>query len=179
MTTWVALLRGINVGGRNILPMDELRALLEDLGLEDVRTYIQTGNVVFRSESVDEPRRLARRIAAVIEESRGFEPRVLVIEIETLRRALKSNPFPEAESEPKTLHLYFLEAEPEDSDLEALADLARESERFELREDVLYLHAPEGIGRSKLASRAERVLGVSMTGRNWRTATKVAALSED
>lgn len=178
MTTYVALLRGINVGGRNRLPMDELRELLEDLGLGEVRTYIQSGNVVFEAEDAD-PSRLADRVRAAIGESHGFEPRVVVRGAAEVEHAVEANPFPEAESEPKTLHLYFLAAEPEDPDLDALEALAKESERYALQGDVVYLHAPDGVGRSKLAARAEGPLGVAATGRNWRTVTRILELAEE
>lgn len=182
MKKYVALLRGINVGGRNALRMKQLRALLGDLGLDEVRTYIQSGNVVFESGEVDPPR-LASRIGAEIEERHGFEPRVMVMKLETMERAIDANPFAEAESEPKSepksLHVYFLASEPEDPDLDTLDRLAKESERYVLRGDVLYLHAPDGIGRSKLVAWAERALGVAMTGRNWRTATRIMAMADD
>lgn len=158
--------------------MAELRSILESLGARDVRTYIQSGNAVFESEDVD-PRDLASRIGAAIQESRGFEPRVVVLERERLERAIASNPFPEAESEPKSLHVHFLASAPQNPDLDALESLAKESERFELRGDVLYVHAPDGIGRSRLVARAEKPLGVAMTGRNWRTVSRIKAMADD
>jgi uncharacterized protein (DUF1697 family) len=161
MKTYVALFRGINVGGKGALPMEELVALLEDLGSQDVRTYIQSGDASL----------LSRRISAAIRESRGFEPRVLLLEPEEMERVLESNPFPEAE--PKTLHVFFPAAMLEDPDLDALESLRSGSERFALRDGVLYLHAPDGIGRSRLAANAEKVLGVPMTARNWRTVRRV------
>jgi uncharacterized protein (DUF1697 family) len=178
MDTYIALLRGINVGGRNVLRMKELRALLEGLGLQDVRTYIQSGNVVFQSEEADAAG-LASEISAAIEASHGFEPRVLVLPREEVERAMAANPFSEAEAEPKRLHLNFLASVPEDPDLEALQELKKESERFALKGKVFYLHAPEGIGRSKLYTNAERALGVAMTGRNWRTVSKIMALARE
>jgi uncharacterized protein (DUF1697 family)/uncharacterized protein YdhG (YjbR/CyaY superfamily) len=166
--TFVALLRGVNVGGKNRLPMKELRAVLEKLGGEDVRTYLQSGNAVFR-KTVDEPNVLAAEIGAALRESHGFEPSVLVLELADLERAIRGNPYPEAEEAPQSLHLFFLDATPRKPDLSMMARLRRGTERFSLEGNLLYLHAPDGVGRSKLAARAEHALGVSATARNWRT----------
>jgi uncharacterized protein (DUF1697 family) len=176
MRTLVALFRGINVGGRNSLPMRELVAVLENLGLQEVRTYIQSGNVVFQSKS-GEPAELASSIGDAIAKSHGFKPEVMLLEVDELEAAVAANPFPEAESEPKSLHLYFLVSEPEHPDLEGLERVRRESERFQLEGKVLYLYAPQGIGRSKLAARVERSLGVAVTARNWRTVCKIEAMA--
>lgn len=183
MDTWVALLRGINVGGANRLRMAELRKDLEGLGLEDVRTYIQSGNVVFDSAIDGDDGGLAEtlveRIEVAIEERHGFRPRVLVLSAARFREAMRANPFPEAEAEPKSLHLYFLAQPPVDADLAALEAVASPTERSRLGEHVLYLHAPDGIGRSKLAARAEALLGVPATARNWRTVTRIREMLEE
>ena len=175
MTTYIALVRGINVGGKNLLPMRDLVSNLETLGAEQVRTYIQSGNAVFRHDSRS-PTKLAKTIGAAIRGSHGFEPRVLVLHVHDLERAIAANPFPEAEDEPKSLHLFFLASVPQAPDLEALQEIAGPDERFRLVGRVFYLHAPHGIGRSKLAARAEKALGVRATGRNWRTIGKIAEL---
>lgn len=176
-TTWVALLRGINVGGRNRVAMVELREALTGAGLSDVRTYIQSGNVVFDTADSDLDR-ISVRISAKILKNHGFEPRVLLLESAELERAIARNPFPEAVAEPKTLHLLFLETAPEHPDLEGLESVRAERERFELDDCVFYLHAPDGIGRSRLAERVERLLGVPATARNWRSVQKIRELAE-
>jgi uncharacterized protein (DUF1697 family) len=112
-----------------------------------------------------------------IETSHGFRPEVMLLEVGELQSAMAANPFPEAESEPKTLHLYFLASEPENADLQVLESVRRESEGFQLQGKVFYLQAPEGIGRSKLAARVERSLGVAVTARNWRTLSKIWAMA--
>ena len=175
---WIALLRGINVGGHNKLPMAELRDLFTTAGCDDVRTYIQSGNVVFRAES-NEREELAIRLADVVEESKGFRPGIMLLTRDELEAATGANPFLEATSEPKTLHLWFLSREPEDPDLESLDDLRTATERYELRGAVFYLWAPDGIGRSKLAGRVERAVGVEATARNWRTVEKLRKLASD
>ena len=90
---------------------------------------------------------------------------------------MAENPFPEAETDPASLHLGFLAAKPQNLDLQKLASLKRDSERFHLSDGVFYLHAPEGVGRSKLAAGAEKLLGVPMTDRNWRTVCKVMEMA--
>lgn len=177
MKTYVALFRGINVGGRNILPMKELKALLEKAGLQGVVTYIQSGNVVFRSSDANSSR-LSDQISAEIKNGFGFEPQVLLLAMEELETAMESNPFPEAESEPKSLHLNFLANVPQNPDLQALNELKTQNERFELKGKVFYLHAPDGIGRSKLAANLERFMGVPVTARNWRTVGKIMELAK-
>src|SRR5215211_4331399 len=177
METYVALFRGINVGGKNVLPMRDLITLLEDLGSRNVKTYIQSGNAVFQHEQRDASL-LSNKIAAAIKQSHGFEPRVLLLGLEEIERAVESNPFPEAESEPKTLHVHFLASMPKNPDLVALESIKGDSERFALKDRVFYLHAPEGIGRSKLAANTEKLLGVAITGRNWRTVCKVMAMAK-
>ena len=168
------LFRGINVGGTNILPMAELRRELEGLGFEDVKTYIQSGNVVFRS-GVRSAAKLGDAIAGAVEESHGFRPPVLVLSAGELESALAKNPFPKVPAE-KFLHFLFLFTKPKRPDLDALAGLVAKKEEFRLVDRVFYLFAPDGIGRSKLAARAERLLGVEATGRNLRTVRKLAGL---
>lgn len=172
MKTFVALFRGINVGGRNPLPMKDLAPLLENSGLENVRTYIQSGNVAFQAD----PSRvstLATEIRNAVEESFGFRPEILLLDERELQAAITGNPYLEADSAPSTVHLTFLAALPDDPDLESLERLRAPTERFELAGRVFYLHAPDGIGRSKLAARIEKALGVPGTSRNWRTVQKL------
>ncbi len=172
----IALFRGINVGGKNRLPMKALTATLEGLGLENIRTVIQSGNVVFDGGE-EEPSALALRISKEIALKEGFEPMVMVLEAADLTAAIRENPFPEAVAEPTTLHLSFLSVTPPAPDLARLEALRADTERFHLVDRRFYLHAPDGIGRSKLAAGAEKALGVPMTARNWRTVMKLAELS--
>lgn len=178
MKTYIALLRGINVGGKTVLPMKELSRILEKLGAHCVQTYIQSGNAVFR-HGTRSASGLSSRITAAISEGRGFEPRVLLLELAEMQKAMAGNPFPEAESEPKSLHLFFLAAAPKNPDLETLERLKQRGEQFSLARTVLYLHTQEGFGKSKLAARAEKSLGVAATARNWRTVCKVASMAEE
>jgi uncharacterized protein (DUF1697 family) len=176
MKTWIALFRGINVGGNNKLPMKELAALLEGLGLSGVRTYIQSGNVVFRS-SKGTAAKWSEEIRRAVAERFGFSPWVLVMDAAALRKIATANPFPQAEADHKTLHLFFMAGAPGSADRAGLDALKSPTEAWAIIGPVLYLHAPEGIGRSKLAARAERLLGVETTARNWRTVREVLALA--
>jgi uncharacterized protein (DUF1697 family) len=178
MKTCIALFRGINVGGKNSLPMKELVAILEDLGAGRVRTYIQSGNAVFTSKEKDVSK-LAHQIQLEIKKRRKFEPHVIVLELKDLKRAIQQNPFPEAAAEPQTLHAGFLAAAPRKPDLEKLESLRSTSEHFRLIGRVFYLHAPDGVGRSKLAAKAERLLGEPMTDRNWKTVMAVWKMAQE
>jgi len=177
MSKYVALFRGINVGGKNILPMGDLRGILESVGCDDVKTYIQSGNAVFSAPSTVAS--LPEAISAAIESDFGFAPQVLLLTADRFREIAASNPFPEGESVPKSLHVAFLTETPSEPDLNALQNLRSGSERFELLDGAFFLLAPDGIGRSKLAAKVDRFLGVATTGRNWRTVDKLLELLFD
>lgn len=176
MKTWIAFFRGINVGGRNTLPMRELQALLRELGCTDVVTYIQSGNVVFRHKE-GQASSLAQTISQAVLNRFYFSPHVLLMTVGHLKSALAANPFSAAEENPKALHLFFLSATATEADMDGLNKLRSASEEFRLIGQVFYLHTPDGIGRSKLAARVEKLLGVPATARNWRTACKVFELA--
>jgi uncharacterized protein (DUF1697 family) len=172
MNIYVAFFRGINVGGNNPLPMKTLVAALDNIGARKVRTYIQSGNAVFESAEINLAR-LSKQLSAEINERCGFAPHVHILTLEALSQAIAENPFPDAVADPSSLHLGFLSSSPKSPNLEKLAALRKDSERFLLAEHVFYLHAPEGVGRSKLAANAEKLLGVPMTDRNWKTVCKL------
>jgi uncharacterized protein (DUF1697 family) len=176
MTIHVAFFRGINVGGKHVLPMQDLRDLLAELGCEDVQTYIQSGNAVF-SASVDLIL-LSAKITSTIEERFGFAPQVLLLTVERFAAIASDNPYPEAEATPKILHVWFLTEKAGNLDIDAMNSIKAENERFTLTDDALYLHAPDGIGRSRLAAKIDRHLGVSSTSRNWRTVRKLLDLAK-
>jgi len=172
MQTYIALFRGINVGGNNILPMKELKTLLEKLGAGKVATYIQSGNVVLTHKE-NNLKTLSEKITAAIKKNFGFEPKVLLLKQKEIEQAISSNLFPEGEKEPKTLHAFFLESKPENPNFKKMDEIKIKSEQYKLIGNIYYLLAPEGIGRSKLASQVEKLLGVPVTGRNWRTVIKI------
>jgi len=175
---WIALLRGVNVGGNNKLPMKQLAALLETLGLSDIKTYIQSGNAVFRGPK-GPPAALAQVIASAIEETFDFRPQVIVMSKDDLAKAVAANPFPEGDNEDgRSLHLFFLGQTPKKIDATALDAVKHPTERWKANGPFFYFHAPEGFGTSKLATKAEKCLGVPATARNWRTVRELLKLAE-
>jgi uncharacterized protein (DUF1697 family) len=173
INTYIALLRGINVGGNNILPMKVLVGILEGIGCEKVQTYINSGNVVFQRKKTPSDK-LAGEISSKILEIYGFEPKVLVLEIAELQAAIENNPFKTENG--KALHFFFLDSLPENPDLANLIAIKSKSEEFKLINNIFYLYAPDGIGRSKLAAKVEQHLGVPVTARNWNTVNKLISM---
>jgi uncharacterized protein (DUF1697 family) len=156
--TWIALLRGINVGDARPLPMKEL--------------------VVFQAAK-GTAQSIGSQIARLIEYTFGFQVPVLMLSVTELSDAIRANPYPEAISEPGRLHLCFLSAVPNHPDLDALEKLKTPREAYALKGKVLYMHTPDGAGNSKLAAKAERALGVDTTCRNWRTVKQLLKMSDD
>lgn len=175
MNTYIALFRGINVGGKNILKMKDLTGILEALRLGKIQTYIQSGNVVFQSAD-NRTDTLANEIASSVCESHGFTPKVRLLERSELQDIIENCPFKAVEG--KALHCFFLDSEPVKPDLDGLMSVKLESEEIALRKRAFYLHAPDGIGRSKLAAKVERCLGVPVTARNWNTVNKLMLMVE-
>ena len=173
MGSYIALIRGINVGGKNSLPMKELVALFQSLGYKNVQTYIQSGNIVFQN-----PRKPGAKDSGNIEKAilkmKGFEPRVMIFNEGVLLNAMEENPFPTNEG--KALHLFFFETEPQEPNIKRLLSLKTGSENFELGKWGFYLLAPDGVGRSKLAPAVEKALGGPVTARNWNTVSKLASM---
>lgn len=174
MHTFVALLRGINVGGRNAVPMAALRTALTELGLDDVRTYIQSGNVVFRTSA--DPGRLARAIEGAIDDAFAVRPTVILRTPPELESLQTSSPFQDTAK----VHIVFLEVAPESAAAAALDPDRSPPDAFALVGRELYLHLPNGAGRTKLTlDYVERTLGVRGTQRNWNTLLKLLALARD
>jgi uncharacterized protein (DUF1697 family) len=175
MDRYIALFRGINVGGNSTLPMPELVEILERVGAVQVTTYIQSGNAVF-GYAGDDLAELSKKISSEVKRRKGFAPKVLILTPAGLEKAIVGNPFPEAVGAPSSLHLGFLAEEPKDVNLERLNNFKTDSEQFRLTPEVFYLYAPEGVGKSGLAAGVEKALGVDMTDRNWRTVCKIREL---
>lgn len=169
MDKYIALLRGINVGGNNKLPMKELKAVLEQNGFNNVQTYIQSGNVVFTS--IKKP--TADKMKGLIHSEFGFTPEVLIITEREFNKAVVNNPY--SNHEGKLVHFYFCKKTPK-INTEKMQKYHLESEAYKLTGKVFYLHAPDGIGRSKLVANIEYCLGVSATGRNLNTVNKLTEM---
>ncbi len=174
MNAFVALLRGINVGGKNILPMKEFRDLLLTLGCADVATYIQSGNAVFTYAG--NAARLPELISAGVESGFGFRPSVMVLTADDFDAVAAANPFAAETAEPKLLHVWFVQKPASNANTVRMDEIASGGEKFLLTDAAFYLHAPEGVGRSKLASAVEKCLGVPATARNWRTVSRIGEM---
>lgn len=177
-TRWIALLRGVNVGGAKKVPMAQLRELLSGLGFEDVRTYVQSGNAVFSAEEAD-PRAVAERIEAAIEDEFGFGSRITMRTRDELAAVVDTHPLRDVVTAANRFHVVFLSGEVRPDQL-ADVDAARyEPELFVLAGRELYLWTPEGLGTSRLApALGEKRLGVTATMRNWRTVCKLLELAD-
>lgn len=177
-TNWVALLRGINVGGRNRIPMVELKALHESLGFTDVTTYIQSGNVVFRGPDAD-PWGLSRKLEEAIAGRWGHKIHVVLRTGADLRRVAAGNPFlDEGVRDVSKLHVTFLASVPAPGKLKALRAPEGLGDAFHAGDREIYLYCPGGYGRSKLTNdRLERALRVQATTRNWNTVCTLADMA--
>jgi uncharacterized protein (DUF1697 family) len=175
---WIALLRGINVGGRNPVPMDDLRALCAGLGWTEARSYIQSGNLVFRAR--DGAGELETRLEEAVERRFGLAIPVLVRTAAEWRGYVESNPFPEvAASAPGLLMLALSREPPLAGAAEALRERAADGERIAEAGGALWIHYAGGAGRSRISpGLLDRVVGSAVTTRNWRTVEALAAMAE-
>ncbi|MEX2219428.1 MAG: DUF1697 domain-containing protein [Phycisphaerales bacterium] len=177
LTPLIALLRGINVGGRNLLPMPPLAAICESVGCSGVKTYIQSGNVILRAKP-GTAARLQSAIPDAIEKAHGFRPLVIFRTLKELNQAIADNPFPGATADPKLLHVGFL-AEPPPKTAAALDPARSPGDRFALRGRELYIHYAAGVHTSKLTyAYIESTLKTPCTFRNWNTVLKLADLAK-
>jgi uncharacterized protein (DUF1697 family) len=176
VTTWIALFRAINVGGHAKLAMADVRAMADDLGLIAPRTLLNSGNLVFGAQS--DGASLQNRLAAATKERFGVGPEILVRSREDWRGIVAANPFQDvARTDPAHLLVMPLSGIPSAGAEAALRAAVVGREEVALVGQTVFLTYPDGIGRSKLtAALAERHLGVSGTGRNWTTVTKIAAM---
>ena len=195
MASHIALLRGINVGGRNKVPMADLRELVTSLGHTGVSTYIQSGNVLF-STAEDDTAKLAAALESAIEDRFGIWSSVVVLSRDELARVLAANPYPD-EPNPRMVHVVFLNGSPPRDLLDRItaaeSAVAAKGSRDTVQlagqssGQALFLHTPDGYGTSELAQNVLKILappkksrpGLAATARNWATATKLLSLSEE
>jgi uncharacterized protein (DUF1697 family) len=179
MPTYVALLRGINVGKHKRISMEDLRALVKNFGGTDVRTYVNSGNVVFASEQTVAGT-IARDIAAAFRGHIGQDVPVVVRTAAEMEAIVKKNPFPEVEGEPKLLHVSFLDDTPDPKGVPLLDEIETGADRVRLIGREVFIHYPNGItGATLQQGQYERALGVSSTSRNWSTVTKLAEMANE
>ena len=177
MSRHVVLLRGINLGARNRVAMPRLRELLADAGFDDVRTYLQSGNVVLSSPSA--PEHVARECERQINENLGLDIAVVTRTRDELAAVVEYNPLREAAANPKRYQVSFLDAELAAEAADRLAAEVVAPEQLVVNGRELYTWHPDGVGRSRLATRLSgRGLGVTATARNWTTVESVLALAD-
>ena len=156
--------------------MAELRVLLTKSGHQNIRTYIQSGNCVLESGETN-PQKIEADIHGAIKSQFGYDVPVIALTDESLKQIIEDTPFTVSEDDEKTVHIFFLSQPAAAADIQKLEFLKAPTETFKLTDTAFYLYAPSGIGRSKLASGAEKCLGVTVTARNLRSAKKVLALA--
>lgn len=175
MTKYIALLRGINVSGQKKIPMADLRELLTKSGLHDVQTYIQSGNVIFKSLEEDKVE-LERIIHEAIKSYFGFEVPVLVIKPEALQHIFDACPFPQEQKEKSYFMMLFSKAD--DSLIDLVSQLSYPNEVFKITNNAIYFYCSVGYGKAKLGNNFfERKLKVTATARNYKTMMKLVKLS--
>lgn len=179
MSVMISLLRGVNLGGHHKIKMDALRALYKSLGLRDPQTFIQSGNVIFKTDARD-LHRLARRIEDAIEQSHGFRPDVVIRTTSELRQVIRRNPFGTRQGiDPAKLLVVFLADDPGGEAREKVSQMKTHPEELHIEGREVFIHYPDGMGRTKLPwTMIERALATPGTGRNWNSVTKLLALAE-
>ena len=179
MAVVISMLRGVNVGGHNKIKMDALRALYESLKLRDAQTYVQSGNVIFKSDERDLAR-LAKRIEDGIERKFGFRPDVILRTATEMRDVVARNPFAKRRGiEPGKLLVSFLASDPGEEGREKVRQMKCDPEELRAEGRELYIYFPNGQGQSKLSGAAlEKALKTPATGRNWNSVTKMLEMAE-
>ena len=178
-TTYLALLRGINVGGKNKLPMKDLCEIFVAAGCDNVRTFIQSGNIIFCS-SRSAPTQLPGLITSAIAKRFGYQIPIVLRTAEQMTNVLGNNPFLQAGAAEEELHVMFLADLPNPLRVKELDPDRSPPDRFAVRGQEIYLHLPNGVADSKLTnSYFDSKLATSSTGRNWRTVTKLCELVKE
>jgi uncharacterized protein (DUF1697 family) len=179
MPVLISMLRGVNVGGHNLVKMDALRALYHSLKLRDPQTYVQSGNILFHTDERD-TEALAARIQKGIERKHGFRPSVIVRTTAELRAAIAANPFAaRKEIDPRKLLVYFLTHDPGREVRQKVLAINIDPEELHMRGRELYIYFPNGVARPKLSwSVLDRTLGAPGTARNWNSVTKMLEMAE-
>jgi uncharacterized protein (DUF1697 family) len=179
MAVVIAMLRAVNVAGYQKLSMEALRTICGGLGLRDVQTYIQSGNIVFREDAGD-PGAVARKIEDGIQRKFGFRPDVIVRTTSEMRKVILNNPFADRpEVEPNRLLALFMASAPGRQARERVLAIPCEPEELHIKGRELYVYYPDGMARPKIPmARIEKLLETSSTGRNWNTVNKLLAMAE-
>lgn len=180
LTVYVAMLRGINVGGQKIVKMEQLRDSFETLGFHHVRTYVQSGNVIFEAPKTSS-NILSKNIEGNILSDFGFSVPMVLRTSDEMKKIVGDNPFlKEGGIDRSKLHVTFLSTLPAEAALENLDGLNAAPDRFRIKGREVYLYCPNGYGRTKLSNTAlEKLLSIVATTRNWKTVNKLVGMSSE
>ena len=178
MTTYISMLRGINVGGYKKIKMEVLKQLYLELGYTNVQTYIQSGNVIFRTKDSNTAN-LEKRISKQILDVSGLEVPVLVLELDEMKRIVENNPFTlDSTKNAASFHVTFMSAIPDTTSIKKLKSTDYGVDHFEQLDKVIYVYCPAGYGTTKLTNTfIENKLKVTATCRNWKTVTELVRLA--
>ncbi len=170
MTTYITMLRGINVSGKNIIKMNALKELYAKQGFQEVTTYLQSGNVIFRADKT-EPKKLAQHISKQIEMVFGLDVPVVALTIDKLKRVIAKNPLAKDSTlNPDFLHVTFLSSAPDQTDHSLIESKKLPGEVVAFSDAAIYLYCPSGYGKTRLNNNfLESKLHVQATTRNWKT----------
>ena len=180
MKGFICLLRGINVGGAHKIKMADLRTLLKTNGFQQVTTYIQSGNILFRTE-LNSTHQIEGKVKSIILEHYGYDISVMVLSLEELEYILSHNPFLEKEDNFSKLLVTTFQSTPRQSGIDEISKFVENRDDFiAFEKRFMYLHCPNGYGKTKLTNTLlDRKLETSGTTRNWKTILKIQALSQD
>ena len=172
MNKYIVLLRGINVGGKNKLPMAELRTLLSENGYENVKTYIQSGNIFLNSRKTAE--KININIKFLLKQHFDYDIPVVTLTAEEIKTCFTHNPYLKIEEDIKNLHVTFLNTAPEKDSIENISIKKANNDSYVIEGRIIYLHTPDGYRNTKFTNgQFEKKLMVQATTRNWRTTTKL------
>ena len=180
MTTYISLLRGINVSGQKLIKMEALRKSYEKLGFQNVTTYVQSGNVIFSGNKV-KPDQLVLSISQQIEKDFGFIVPVIVLTVDKLKQIIDSNPFSKhVNKEPSYFHVTFLSSKPQKIESDKIEEKKLNGEEIAFSDNAVYLYCPNGYGKTKLNnSFLETKLKVKATTRNWKTTNELLRIAQE
>ena len=178
--TYISLLRGINVSGHNKLKMDALKKMYEKFGFKKVKTYLQSGNIIFQNTDCNH-NKLDQLISMQIKKDFELQVPVTVLTVDQMERIIKNNPFlKDLTKDISFLHVTFLASQPEDYDNESITSRIAKGEDIVITDSAVYLYCPDGYGKTKLTnSFIESRLKVSATTRNWKSANEILRIAQE
>lgn len=175
---YISVLRGINVSGKNLIKMDALRTSYENAGFSNVQSYVQSGNIIFESDS-EQIKELEQTIIEFIKHDFGFAVPVIVLSVDQLKRIIENNPFvQQPEKDSNFFHVTFLSEKPELSDYSVIESKKSEGEEIAFADNAIYLYCPNGYGKTKLTNNLiESKLKITATTRNWKTVNELLRIA--